>query len=727
MKKATLIITLLFSFWMPAFGAVTVTLDQSSLPRYHVLELTLTADADLSNPFQRPFTAVFTAPDGNARQVGGFYDGGRRWKMRFMPNQVGTWRLEWAFEGSHGQASFSCTAQTHPKIHGHFYVDPLHPRKLRYEDGTPLFWHGGKYLCIMRPFGTADLQELSYPERLITEAYIDYCRSYFKKISDFGLNGAVFKAQVLPLKYNLKEMNLAFLKAMDTIVSEAMWNGINLQITLFDPWGKRKDNVDWSAQTPASADWLLLEPWNENTYVAETRFYLEYMVNRYAAFPNVMWELWNEAEKLKVSAKSASKVYRSIIRAADPYDLPIGASEMYTAPYSLDFCHPHLKYKCWPDQWDFMDWAVRNDKRYAPYYFNYSMPYIWNEIGPWDNDASHVFTEEERRGWFRAMFWSALTLGAAGMSEEHWSDIRAVPDELTVQHAHFIRFTAALKDINALEPVPDWQPLNGKGYLCRNGDNEAAAYLFTRQNNSRIDFDVLFGPGTIDYQFYDPKSGKWLGSPNRQVISSGGKQRFRTPSFDQDIVFYASSAPSVHVPVEWETLEAKSEGDSLVLRWRTLSECNNLGFEISRLRKGEPQIIGFVAGHGTTAEPHDYSFVDRPLPGHYTYFVRQIDTDGRSTTRSVSVEFSGENSRKPFPNPGRGMVSIPLPNALSPCEVVIYNALGQTVARLHPSESVLKWNGRTAHAEAAAGLYFYRVFISGEKEAVLQGKFYLQP
>ena len=712
-------------FSRSATTAITATLDQSSLPRYHVLELTLQSDQSLGTPFMRAVSAVFTAPDGSTRRVGGFYNGNSRWLIRFMPNQTGTWKLKWSFEGQSGEKSFTCTAKSHPKIHGHFFTDPSNPRKLRYEDGTPLFWHGGKYLCIMRPFGTDDLQELSYPERLPTDEYVAYCRSYFENIAALGLNGAVFKVQVLPLLYNLKEMNLTFLKAMDEIVGAAMRQGVNLQINLFDIWGKRKESVDWRVRTPESVDWLLLEPWNEKTHAEATRFYLEYMVNRYAAFPNIMWELWNEAEKLQVSADAASQLYKSIMRDADPYDLPIGASEMYTAPYDLDAAHAHLKYKCRPDQWDFMHWAVHNDKRYAPYYFSYNLPYIWNEIGPWDNDDTHHFTEEDRRSWFRAMFWSALTLGSAGISEDHWTDIRSVPDGISVYHSYFARFVAQIQDVNALEPSDQIKPINANGFLCRNGSKELVAYLYTQQDGSRTDFDIYLTGGALFYQFYNPRTGEWLGSRASIDVPSKGWRRFQTPNYDQDIVFYATSEKehASESPVEWGAMEAAVEGKNVVLRWRTYAESNNLGFEISRVTVGSSTVLGFVAGAGTSSEAHEYRFIDAPPHGSHTYFIKQIDTDGAFSIKSVAVNFLAA-AQTVFPNPARSATAVTIPLSSSTGEVQIYNTLGQLVARDIARGEVFRWDARINGEAAATGLYFYKI-ISPEKNEPMTGKFYL--
>lgn len=78
------------------------------------------------------------------------------------------------------------------------------------------------------------------------------------------------------------------------------------------------------------------------------------------------------------------------------------------------------------------------------------------------------------------------------------------------------------------------------------------------------------------------------------------------------------------VPVELQNFRAHREGSYIILVWSTASETNNAGFEVERrveeledknnnsktMMHGDWEKVGFVAGHGTTTEQHDYSFTD---------------------------------------------------------------------------------------------------------------------
>ncbi|MFN3695785.1 MAG: hypothetical protein ACK4UV_12310, partial [Ignavibacterium sp.] len=88
------------------------------------------------------------------------------------------------------------------------------------------------------------------------------------------------------------------------------------------------------------------------------------------------------------------------------------------------------------------------------------------------------------------------------------------------------------------------------------------------------------------------------------------------------------------IPVEMTTFYASVNGNDVNLFWTTATETNNKGFEIHRsVNLSEKnlswEIVGFVNGNGTTAEPKSYVFSDKNLnSGIYNYRLKQIDYDG---------------------------------------------------------------------------------------------------
>jgi hypothetical protein len=161
-------------------------------------------------------------------------------------------------------------------------------------------------------------------------------------------------------------------------------------------------------------------------------------------------------------------------------------------------------------------------------------------------------------------------------------------------------------------------------------------------------------------------------------------------------------------------------GSDVELRWKTLSETNNFGFEIDR-KRGDvgPWIsVGFVEGHGTTLVPQLYSYLDRSVPfGKYQYRVRQIDLDGKEETfPEMEVNVGLE--------PGKFILAQNYPNPFNPSTTIefvvpqagwvtlkVYNLLGQEVATLQDgnAEANKVYIKEFDAGALASGLYYYQL------------------
>jgi len=85
--------------------------------RWGLFETEVRNEKSYTNPYQDVTLGVFyTKPDGGTVRFWGFYDGADGWRVRFMPDQVGTWRYEAAFsDGSPGAAgTFECVPSDLP-------------------------------------------------------------------------------------------------------------------------------------------------------------------------------------------------------------------------------------------------------------------------------------------------------------------------------------------------------------------------------------------------------------------------------------------------------------------------------------------------------------------------------------------------------------------------------------------------------------------------------------
>jgi hypothetical protein len=108
------------------------------------------SDKSYENPLYdvKEFVAQFTSPTGRVKKVSGFWDGSRDWKVRFCPDEKGTWTFRTTCsdeknKGLHGiEGSFACVAHDNGLdiyTKGGI-VRPKGCYHLAHADGTPFFW-----------------------------------------------------------------------------------------------------------------------------------------------------------------------------------------------------------------------------------------------------------------------------------------------------------------------------------------------------------------------------------------------------------------------------------------------------------------------------------------------------------------------------------------------------------------------------------------------------------
>jgi choice-of-anchor B domain-containing protein len=156
---------------------------------------------------------------------------------------------------------------------------------------------------------------------------------------------------------------------------------------------------------------------------------------------------------------------------------------------------------------------------------------------------------------------------------------------------------------------------------------------------------------------------------------------------DMDDGLYVFQFTLTVVPVELTSFTATINESDIILDWKTVTETNNLGFEIQKRFGSIYASIGFIKGHGTTTEPQHYSFTDRNLsPATYYYRLKQVDLDG-------NVEYSDEVEVDL--NPAKFILNQNYPNPFNPStkisfnlpadgftSLIIYSALGEEVSRV---------------------------------------------
>lgn len=118
------------------------------------------------------------------------------------------------------------------------------------------------------------------------------------------------------------------------------------------------------------------------------------------------------------------------------------------------------------------------------------------------------------------------------------------------------------------------------------------------------------------------------------------------------------------LPVTLLQLLASANNNRVTLRWTTLSETNNRGFEVYRSTDARNwTYAGFVNGAGNSTAAVHYSFEDPNLaPAKYYYRLKQVDHNGDSRFSNIAAAtLYGKNSYQlgqNYPNPFSDLTAI---------------------------------------------------------------------
>ncbi|MGQ9486610.1 MAG: DUF5060 domain-containing protein [Armatimonadota bacterium] len=111
----------------------------AAIGRWSLWEIAVSSERIYANPFADVTPeAVLSAPSGRKVTAFGFYDGDATWRVRFMPDEIGTWHYEVRFADGSVTTSgrFRCVAS---KLHGPLRVQRRNPLWFEHADGTPFY------------------------------------------------------------------------------------------------------------------------------------------------------------------------------------------------------------------------------------------------------------------------------------------------------------------------------------------------------------------------------------------------------------------------------------------------------------------------------------------------------------------------------------------------------------------------------------------------------------
>ena len=286
------------------------TEDPATVQRWQPHDFTFSSTREYENPFGVSFEGTLTAPDGSSFVCPGFFDGEGIWKLRVSPTEEGDWKISTRssdpdLDGI--ELAFQCDENQNPNVHGGLRINPDHPRHFVFEDGTPYFLLG--YECDwLWALGMRD-QDISPVGRFLDD------------LAAHGFNHLILNAY-----------------AHDTSWKEGQTDSSDYGPPPFYAWGgsnKKPDHSQFNLEFWRHYDGVIAAlyergiiahvmikvynkkvKWPKKGSVDDDR-YFRWLIARYAAYPNIVWDFSKEAHNEKDLEYKKSRL--RFLEENDPY------------------------------------------------------------------------------------------------------------------------------------------------------------------------------------------------------------------------------------------------------------------------------------------------------------------------------------------------------------------------------------------------------------------------
>ncbi|GAL62697.1 DUF5060 domain-containing protein [Algibacter lectus] len=263
------------------------------IPKWEVLDISFTNNVDVKSPYTAKFKAVFTHENGFIQEVPGFYNGNNEWIIRFSSSLEGQWRFETKADVNKlsGKKGKVTVTEAKENNHGAVTVNKEDPQHFYYEDGTPYFLLAFEcdWLYALDYHNDKNLPKTEHLLNLIEESgfnqvvmnVFSYDVSWKKDENlkdhpehEFGGPRNIFPFLGNNEKPDYSALNPEFFQKLDRTISLMHDKRIVSHLMIY-VWNK-------------------LVAWPDMNTEADN-MYFDYVVKRYQAFPNVIWDISKEA------------------------------------------------------------------------------------------------------------------------------------------------------------------------------------------------------------------------------------------------------------------------------------------------------------------------------------------------------------------------------------------------------------------------------------------------
>ncbi|WP_170110640.1 DUF5060 domain-containing protein [Flavilitoribacter nigricans] len=293
MKNLVTLLFLLMVSGPVGWSQVAYAFDQTGIRTavFIPVDLSLRVTALPDAPFEVTLGAVFSHEDGASITVPGFYNGEKEFVVRFAPTLVGNWTFE-TFSSIPDLAGKMGKVQslpdTDPDQHGPVGVHPDLPQKFIYADSTPYFALAFE-LDWLFALDYGDPEGIPKTENIIREVKANGFNQVVMNVYAYDVGWET--SENVPDRYQYRQpdfsvfggdnddpdfskLNIDFFKHFDRVIDHLQQKGIMAHLMIY-VWNKR---VNWPPM-----------------YSEADNRYFDYIIKRYQAFSNIIWDVSKEA------------------------------------------------------------------------------------------------------------------------------------------------------------------------------------------------------------------------------------------------------------------------------------------------------------------------------------------------------------------------------------------------------------------------------------------------
>jgi PelA/Pel-15E family pectate lyase len=398
------------------------------------------AGPSTGNPFMEVDLSATFRQGTRSIKVPGFYDGDGKYKIRFMPDQLGAWTYETQSNRPELSGKAGKLDVIAPGAGNHGPVGVRNTRHFAYADGTP-YWQ----------VGTTSYAWTHQTEALQAQTLATLSKAPFNK-----MRMAVFPnhddknepprfpfAGSPPKAWDFTRFDPAFFRNLELRVGQLRDLGIEADLILFHPYDKGYWGFD---RMPDDVN----------------QRYLRYVVARLAAYRNVWWSMANEFDFLKEKTMPEWDSYFQTVQASDPY-------QHLRSIHNAFVFYNHTK--PWVTHVSVQSGAIAEDFERAVLLRDvYNKPVVYDEVkyeGNFSRRWGQLKPEE-----MVLRFWQGAIAGTYVGHSETYEDPKGLvwlakggtlrgqsPDRLA-----FFRKILSESPAEGLEPIDKWQdyPFAGK-------------------------------------------------------------------------------------------------------------------------------------------------------------------------------------------------------------------------------------------------------------------------